>query len=120
MKYLHRFRVKAPLSKVAAFHQQADSLVALTPPPMRVEIQRAPVSLSKGGGVEFTLWFGPLPIHWVATVEGVSETGFTDRQASGPFAEWVHRHSFLRVDDQTTEVIDQINLRLKVHPGWAL
>ena len=93
---------------------------AITPPPVRVELQRASEMLSNGGEMAFTLWLGPLPIHWVARIEDVSEAGFTDRQVSGPFEEWVHCHSFVRVDDGTTEVIDQISLRLKAHLLWGL
>jgi ligand-binding SRPBCC domain-containing protein len=119
MNYLHRFRIKAPLPSVAAFHRQHTSMGAITPPPIRVELQRVPARMSNGGAMDFTLWFGPLPVHWAASIEEVSESGFTDRQLSGPFSKWVHRHSFIRVDDHTTEVIDQISLRLKAHPVWG-
>jgi ligand-binding SRPBCC domain-containing protein len=119
MRTLHHFQVKAPLSRVAAFHQQPGSMAAITPPPIRVELHRTPDTLSGDGEMSFTLWFGPLPIHWTASIEEVSDAGFTDRQVSGPFAEWVHRHTFVRVDEDTTEVIDQITLRLKAHPVWG-
>lgn len=120
MRYIHRFRVKAPLSSVVAFHQQPSSMAAITPPPMMAEIHHAPESLANGGEVKFSLWLGPLPIHWTASIEEVSEAGFSDRQVNGPFSVWVHRHSFQRVDDQTTEVIDQIEMKFRAHPGWAL
>jgi ligand-binding SRPBCC domain-containing protein len=94
-------------------------MAAITPPPIRVHLQRVPTTLSGGGEMEFTLWFGPLPIHWAARIEDVSESGFTDCLLAGPFAQWVHRHSFVRVDDHTTEVIDQISLQLKPHPYWG-
>ena len=119
MEYIHRFRVKAPLFHVVAFHGQSASMGAITPPPIRVELRRAPVTLSSGSEMDFTLWLGPLTIGWAALIEGMSESGFTDRQLSGPFSEWVHRHAFVRVDDQTTEVIDRISLRLKLHPWWG-
>jgi len=119
MRYVHRFRVKSSLPSVATFHQQASSMAAITPPPMRVEIQRAPATLAGGGEMDFTLWFGPLPIRWSARIEDVTEAGFTDRQVSGPFQEWVHRHSFVQVDDHTTEVIDQISLKLKPQLMWG-
>ena len=119
MEYLHRFRVKAPLSTVAAFHQQPASMGKITPPPIHVEMHRVPAT-SSGGEMEFTLWLGPLPIHWSALIEDVTESGFTDRQLTGPFSQWEHHHSFVRLDDHTTEVIDQISLRLKSHPFWGL
>ena len=66
------------------------------------------------------MWLGLLPLRWLARIEGVSLDGFTDRQLRGPFAAWVHRHSFEAVDEQTTDVVDEINLRLKAHPFWWL
>ena len=68
MKYHHRFRVKAPLSGVAAFHQQQASLASITPPPIRVELHRIPEPFASGGVMDFTLWFGPLPIHSVKSI----------------------------------------------------
>ena len=118
MDYLHIFRVKASLSRVALFHQQPTSMGAITPPPIRVELHRVPANLS-GGEMDFTLWLGPLPFHWLAQIEDVSESGFTDRQLRGPFAEWVHRHSFVAVDDHSTDVIDQISLQLKPNLVWG-
>jgi ligand-binding SRPBCC domain-containing protein len=119
MEYIHHFRVKAPLSRVAAFHRQSLSMGAITPPPIRVKLGRAPVTLSSASEMDFTLWLGPLAIGWEALIEDVSESGFTDRQLSGPFSEWVHRHTFVQEDDQTTEVIDRVSLRLKPHPWWG-
>jgi ligand-binding SRPBCC domain-containing protein len=119
MKYLHHFRIETPLSSVVAFHQRPTSLGAITPPPIWVQMHRVPANFFTGCIMDFTLWFGPLPIHWVSSIEDVSESGFTDRQLSGPYSTWVHRHSFVRVDDQTTEVIDQISLQLKSHPLWG-
>jgi ligand-binding SRPBCC domain-containing protein len=119
MNYHHRFRVKAPLASVAAFHYQQASLALITPPPIRVELHRIPEPFTSGGLMDFTLRFGPLPIRWQASLEEISENGFTDRQISGPFDEWVHRHSFIRVDDETTVVDDRISLRLKPNLLWG-
>ena len=65
----------------------------------------------------FTLWLGPLPVYWLARIEELSPAGFVDRQLSGPFQQWVHRHSFIAVDEVTTEVRDEIEAVLKA-PGW--
>lgn len=69
--------------------------------------------------MDFTLNLGPLPIRWLAQIEQVSESGFTDRQLSGPFASWVHRHSFIHLDEQATEIVDEIHLALKPHLLWG-
>jgi ligand-binding SRPBCC domain-containing protein len=60
--------------------------------------------------MDFTIWLGPLPLHWVARIEASTPTGFIDRQLRGPFDDWRHRHTFVPVDDQTTEVIDEVEL----------
>ena len=51
---------------------------------------------------------------------GASAEGFTDRQIRGPFAAWAHRHTYVRVDDRTTDVVDEVEAELKRHPFWGL
>jgi ligand-binding SRPBCC domain-containing protein len=120
VKYWHRFEVKAPLAVVADFHAQSDSMGAITPPPVVVRVRRAPARLKEGDEMEFTLWLGPLPVHWLARIEDVSSTGFTDRQLLGPFWHWTHQHSFVPVDESTTAVVDEVELSLRPHPWWGL
>lgn len=120
MRYEHRFRVNAPLAAVAKFHSRSASMPAITPPPMIVQVHAAPEQLSEGDRMDFTLWTGPLPIRWTAQIEAVSPTGFTDRQISGPFAHWTHRHTFVPVAEHVTDVVDQVEARLKRHPLWGL
>jgi ligand-binding SRPBCC domain-containing protein len=118
MQYRHRFQVRAPLAEVADFHARPSSMAAITPPPIFVRMQQAPAALKTGECMVFTLWAGPLPIQWVARIENVSGTGFTDRQVSGPFASWAHRHTF-RLAGGTTEVRDEVQATLRRHVLWA-
>jgi len=120
MNYRHRFVVRAPLARVSDFHRQVASMPAITPPPLSVRLYHAPDILGEGDEMDFSLGVGPVRIRWLARIEGVSPNGFTDRQVRGPFAEWVHRHSFNALDNQTTEVVDEITLRLRTQPGWWL
>ncbi len=120
MNYRHHFQVRASLDRVSDFHSRAASMPAITPPPLSVQLHYAPDVLREGDKMDFSLGVGPISIRWVARIEGVSPTGFTDRQVHGPFAEWVHRHSFNALNNQTTEVVDEITLRLRSHPWWWL
>lgn len=120
MKYRHRFEVNAPLAAVAEFHARSASMGAITPPPVVVRIHSAPVLLDDGDEMDFTMWLGPLPVRWLARIEDVNPTGFTDRQVLGPFQEWIHRHTFVPVDKTTTAVLDEIELRLRPHLLWGL
>ncbi len=115
MKYQHRFKVPQPVAAVAEFHRRPASMAAITPPPVRVQVHYAPDRLGEGDTMDFTLWLGPLPVRWLARIEEVSATGFIDRQERGPFRQWVHRHTFVTLDDHTTEVRDEIQAELQ--PG---
>jgi ligand-binding SRPBCC domain-containing protein len=118
LNYRHSFRVEASQSQVAAFHKQPAGLALLTPTPLRVEVHKTS-HVGNQGVMCFTLWIGPLPVHWEARIENITDSGFTDIQTSGPFSEWIHRHSFLQVDRDTTEVRDHITVRLKRHIFWG-
>lgn len=135
MIYRHRFQVRAPLARVAEFHRRSASMAQITPPLLVVRVHSAPPVLVEGDQMDFTLWLGPLPVHWLARIEQVSPNGFTDRQVRGPFADWVHRHTFIPVNVQntevvttevaTTEVVDEVSFRLRRHwfwgaVGWAM
>ena len=120
MIYRRQFTVRAPLAQVGEFHSRAASMAAITPPPVIVRLHHAPAVLAEGDEMNFTLWLGPIPIRWLAHIEEVSANGFTDRQLRGPFAEWVHRHIFTAVGEQTTNVVDEVTLRLRSHPLWWL
>jgi ligand-binding SRPBCC domain-containing protein len=120
MKYKHTFQVKAPLVEVADFHSRAQSMAAITPPPIVVRMNHVPSVLGEGDRMDFTMWMGPLPIRWLAQIENVSPLGFSDRQLSGPFKTWLHRHSFAEVDENITEVIDEITAELRPQFVWGL
>lgn len=119
MNFKHSFKVHAPLSAVRHFHAQSASMGAITPPPTIVRIHAAPASLREGDIMDFTLWLGPVPIHWIAQIEQVGLNGFTDRQLAGPFTRWIHRHRFIPIDEATTEVIDEVEAVLRLHPWWT-
>jgi ligand-binding SRPBCC domain-containing protein len=120
MRFAHRFRVKTPMAAVAEFHSRSASMPAITPPPMIVRVHAAPERMTSGDRMDFTLWVGPIPVRWVARIEEASPEGFTDRQIRGPFAAWAHRHTYVRVDDRTTDVLDEVEAKLKRHPFWGL
>jgi ligand-binding SRPBCC domain-containing protein len=120
LQFQHRFHVRAPLATVAEFHSRSASMSAITPPPMIVRVHRAPERLGSGDEMDFTLWAGPLPLHWLARIENASPDGFTDRQVRGPFARWQHRHSFVAASEAETDVVDEVEAELKRHPFWWL
>jgi ligand-binding SRPBCC domain-containing protein len=89
------FKVKAERAEVAAFHSDPVSLAAITPPPVRVTLQRFDRPVRAGSRVIFRLSVGPFGVKWDGTIaEYVAEEYFRDVQNSGPFGAWGHTHSF--------------------------
>ena len=94
-------------------------MAAITPPPLQVNLLRAPETLAEGDEMEFTLGLGPIAIPWLARITDVTPTSFVDLQVSGPFQHWKHRHSFIPVDEATTDVVDEVEAELRRHPYWG-
>ncbi len=94
-------------------------MAAITPPPILVQVHKAPEHLAEGDEMDFTLWLGPLPIHWVARFEDVTATSFVDRQIRGPMRSWRHQHRFVAIDELTTDVVDEVELEVRPHPIWG-
>ena len=120
MKYRHSFTTQAPLDVVREFHTLSSSLTAITPPPIIVQIIQAPECLTEGDEMEFTMWILGLPLRWRARIENVSAQGFIDRQIQGPFDAWVHNHTFINIDEKSTEVRDELQINLSKNVFWGL
>ena len=114
----YAFVVDAPLEAVRDFHSHTSALKRLTPPPTIVQLHSIE-PLGEGSVSTFTLWVGPLPLRWKAVHRNVTDRGFTDVQASGPAAKWEHTHSFVPLDDGTTEIREHIEFEHKRGP-WGL
>ena len=108
----YAFTVAAPLAAVRDFHRDTSALKRLTPPPTFVQLH-AIEPLAEGSVSRFTLWVGPLPLRWTAVHRNVSDRGFTDVQAKGPARKWEHTHSFVPLDDRTTEIREHIEFEHK-------
>jgi len=117
--YTHRFRVKASLDKVTAFHGDTRALKQLTPPPLIVSFNDIE-PLAEGSIADFTMWLGPLPIRWVAKHHDVHQSGFRDIQVRGPFQAWEQIHSFVQLTENETEVLDHIQALPSQHLFWGI
>ena len=103
----YNFIVDAPLEAVAGFHHDTSVLKKLTPLPMFVQIYSFE-PLGDGSRADFTIWAGPVPMHWRVIHSNVSQNGFTDTQVSGPLKAWQHTHRFTGLSDGRTRVDEHI------------
>ncbi len=110
------FLVSAPLAVVAKFHRHPQAFKWLSPPLTFTKIDHVE-PLAEGSHTAFTIWIGPVPVHWVAVHTHVDMLhGFTDIQEHGPMAYWRHVHAFDAVDARTTRVRETVQYAYP--PGW--
>lgn len=112
--FSYSFKVNAPKATVAAFHRDTSVLKKLTPPPIFIQLHSFE-PLAENSVAQFTLWFGPIPIHWKAIHTDVDDSGFTDTQAQGPLKRWQHTHRFTELEAEATLVNEHIEYEYK--PG---
>ncbi|NDJ62425.1 MAG: hypothetical protein GYB67_14955 [Chloroflexi bacterium] len=116
----HRSVIPATMDQMMAFHNDPRALSMLTPPPIFVQLHRRDLKSLTEGEMEFTLWFGPLPIRWTARHEpGPSPTSFLDRMISGPVERWEHEHIFTQKEDGI-ELLDRLTIEYKRSGFWAI
>jgi len=102
----YTFTVEAPQATVADFHYSS-SVKTLTPFPIISQLHYHE-AVGDGSKSNFTLWFGPLPLHWKVVHSDVDQDGFTDTQVRGPLKCWRHTHRFIAAGDELTQVSEHI------------
>jgi ligand-binding SRPBCC domain-containing protein len=125
MTRMHRLvrtqRVEAPLDEVFAFFSEAENLDLLTPPFLRFRILTpTPIAMRPDARIEYALSLFGVPLRWRTRIT-VWESGvrFVDEQESGPYARWVHTHTFEPVDGGTI-ITDRVDYALPFGPLGAL
>jgi uncharacterized protein YbjT (DUF2867 family)/ligand-binding SRPBCC domain-containing protein len=109
LTYVHESRIKASPAEVFAFHERPGALQRLIPPWEKVEVVESAGSLRVGSRVVLRGRIGCVPLRWVAVhTEYDPPHLFADRQESGPFAWWYHRHQFLSDGHGGTILRDEI------------
>ncbi len=110
MRFVKESRIPAPPAAVFAFHESPGALQRLTPPWEKVEVLESPGTITPGSRVVLLTRIGPFPLRWVAEhTEYDPPHLFADRQVSGPFASWYHRHRMLDDGQGGTLLRDEVD-----------
>ncbi|MEM1448885.1 MAG: TIGR01777 family oxidoreductase [Planctomycetota bacterium] len=119
--------VDCPVSARATFdwHVRPGALRRLLPPwdnARVVEGSGAAEPLEKGARTVLRVGVGPVGIDWVAEISDLQaeKTFFVDRQVSGPFASWIHRHEVASRGKSASTLTDRIAYQLPVGPLGAI
>lgn len=107
-----------PLDKVFAFYADVANLQRITPPELNfTTLTPLPVAMQEGATIDFMLSLLGVPFKWQTEISVWDPPNmFVDRQIKGPYAEWIHRHTFRDSGDGKTIVEDDVTYTLPSLP----
>ena len=113
-RFVKETRIAAPPAVVFGFHESPQALTSLIPPWERMRVAESSGSLHPGSRVVLKGRIaGLIPVRWVAVHTAYAPPHlFADRQESGPFAIWEHRHEFLDDGQGGTILRDEVDYTL--------
>jgi uncharacterized protein YbjT (DUF2867 family)/ligand-binding SRPBCC domain-containing protein len=109
--------VPRPIDEVFEFFAEPRNLARLTPRGMDFRFLSDDFEMRQGLEIDYRLrpLFG-IPVTWRTLIERYEPpVGFRDVQLAGPYARWVHEHTFRAVEGGTL-VEDDIEYRLPLGP----
>jgi ligand-binding SRPBCC domain-containing protein len=117
MQFVMESHIAAPPEAVFRFHESPDALRQLIPPWENMRVVEMTNGIHVGSRVVLEGKLCLFPLRWVAQhTEYDPPRLFADRQDSGPFASWYHRHLFLPAADGGTLLRDEVEYQLPLGP----
>ena len=113
-----RLEIDLPREEVFEFFADAANLGRITPPELGFNIiTRQPIKLERGSLIDYRLSLHGIPIKWRTEISVWNPPyEFVDRQLRGPYAQWIHRHTFTELAPNKTRIEDEVRYRLPLEP----
>ncbi len=110
--------LELPIEKVFDFFADAGNLERITPPELNFRIiTTQPIDIKKGALIDYQLKLRGLPLTWKTEIsEWNPPRVFVDRALKSPYKQWIHRHTFTRLETNKTLIEDEVCYRLPLEP----
>ena len=111
-RFRHAFTVNASIDIVWEFYTDIGHLQVISPPYMQLRLVR---STHQKMVQSSEVWLTGILLtrsNWHSKITSLAPYEYVDEMLTGRFHVWKHVHSFRKIDDNTTEVIDEIHYEL--------
>jgi ligand-binding SRPBCC domain-containing protein len=110
--------IDLPRAEVFDFFSKAENLEKITPPDLGFNIiTPQPIAMAKGSIIEYRISMSGIPMNWKTLISKWDPPHeFVDEQLSGPYKQWIHRHTFVEAGADSTVIEDEVRYRLPLEP----
>lgn len=110
--FKHAFIVNSNIDKVWEFYTNINHLKIITPKKMKIKILKTHSEILEEGAEAWLQAKLIVDSKWHSKITHFVPYEYVDEMISGRFKTWRHLHKFNKIDDSSTQIIDQIDFQL--------